>query len=83
MALPVKKSTRNKTKSRASHFSLKKPGLSVCSNCQRKIPPHRACPFCGHYQGKEIYKVLTKEERKKAKEAKAKAKSEKRTSSKK
>ncbi len=78
MGVPSKKSTRHCKKSRASHFALKKLALTKCSNCNKMIPPHRVCPFCGHYKGQEVFKVLTKEEKKKAKDAKAKAKTEKR-----
>ena len=27
-----------------------------CSNCDAKIAPHRVCPECGHYKGKEVVK---------------------------
>ncbi|MBU1148567.1 50S ribosomal protein L32 [Patescibacteria group bacterium] len=78
MALPTKKSTSSKKKKRASHFSLVAKKLAKCTNCLRMTMPHRVCPFCGYYKGKEVFKVLTKEEKKKAREKKAKAKSEKR-----
>lgn len=83
MGTPTKKSTRHKKKSRASHFRLHLAKLTECANCHRSILPHHVCPFCGHYKGKEVIKVLSKEEKKKAKEVKAKAKSEKRSQKKK
>ncbi|MFH1598144.1 MAG: 50S ribosomal protein L32 [Patescibacteria group bacterium] len=83
MGLPKKKSTRHRKKSRASHFGLTSAQLTECSHCKRSIAPHRACQFCGHYKGKEVFKVLTKEEKKKAREAKAKAKREGKTPKKK
>ena len=29
-------------------------GLSVCPNCHEKKLPHRVCPHCGHYKGREV-----------------------------
>jgi large subunit ribosomal protein L32 len=28
--------------------------LSVCPNCHEKKLPHRVCPHCGQYKGREI-----------------------------
>lgn len=28
-----------------------------CSNCEASILPHRACPKCGSYKGKEVIKT--------------------------
>jgi large subunit ribosomal protein L32 len=28
--------------------------MSVCPNCQEKKLPHRVCPHCGHYKGREV-----------------------------
>lgn len=28
--------------------------LSDCPNCHEKKLPHRICPHCGHYKGREI-----------------------------
>jgi large subunit ribosomal protein L32 len=29
----------------------------TCSNCSALIPPHRICPQCGHFKGKEVVAV--------------------------
>ncbi|MEF3691563.1 MAG: 50S ribosomal protein L32 [Candidatus Moraniibacteriota bacterium] len=31
-----------------------------CSNCEAEIMPHRVCPECGFYKGKEVIKVSKK-----------------------
>lgn len=31
-----------------------------CSNCEARIMPHRVCPECGFYKGKEVIKVSKK-----------------------
>ena len=28
--------------------------LSECPNCHEKKMPHRVCPKCGHYKGREV-----------------------------
>ena len=29
-------------------------GLSVCPNCHERKLPHRVCPHCGQYKGREV-----------------------------
>ncbi|WP_081589591.1 50S ribosomal protein L32, partial [Liquorilactobacillus vini] len=31
--------------------------LSACPNCGELRRPHRVCPSCGYYDGKEVVKV--------------------------
>jgi large subunit ribosomal protein L32 len=31
--------------------------LSRCTHCGELKMPHRVCPMCGYYKGKEILKV--------------------------
>ena len=33
---------------------MPKIGLSVCPNCHEMKLPHRVCPHCGQYKGREI-----------------------------
>jgi large subunit ribosomal protein L32 len=33
---------------------LTAPTLSRCSNCGETMRPHRVCPACGFYDGKEV-----------------------------
>jgi large subunit ribosomal protein L32 len=35
--------------------------VQYCANCEQPVLPHRVCPNCGYYQGRE---VETKEEEK-------------------
>ena len=57
MANPKRKLSRSKRDMRrANWFSGMKPAqLTTCDNCGEKKLPHRACPSCGYYQGKNIY----------------------------
>ncbi len=38
-------------------MKLKTPGLIECTTCGNKILPHRVCPKCGHYRGKQILEL--------------------------
>jgi large subunit ribosomal protein L32 len=31
--------------------------LVQCSNCGEMRLPHRVCPKCGHYQGREVLSI--------------------------
>jgi large subunit ribosomal protein L32 len=35
-------------------MKLTAPTLIECSTCGNKIVPHRVCPKCGFYRGKQI-----------------------------
>ncbi|MEK7653431.1 MAG: 50S ribosomal protein L32 [Patescibacteria group bacterium] len=79
MGLPSKQRTKSSKKRRASHFALKKSGLNKCSNCGKPVLPHRACPACGYYQGRQIIKFKTKKKttKQKAQERREKAREKK------
>ncbi|MGK0289970.1 MAG: large subunit ribosomal protein L32 [bacterium] len=57
MAVPKRKTSQAKTKSRRNHKKLGVVNLVTCSNCGEKKLPHLVCKSCGHYQGKEIIKM--------------------------
>lgn len=54
MGLPSKKRTPRSKKERASHFALKPVATVKCGNCAKPMLPHRACPHCGFYKGKDV-----------------------------
>ncbi len=58
MAVPKRKTSKAKTASRrASSYRLNKATVVECPNCHEMKLPHRVCPSCGHYDGKEIINV--------------------------
>jgi large subunit ribosomal protein L32 len=60
MAVPKRKTSKwRRDQRRAQSFfaRLKVPSLAECPNCGERILPHRVCPYCGHYKGKEIITV--------------------------
>lgn len=54
MAVPKRKTGRAKTNSRRSSHKLEAPSISTCPQCHQPKLPHRVCPECGYYNGKEI-----------------------------
>lgn len=56
MAVPARKTSRERKLKRRGHIKLAKPNLSACPNCDELRMPHRVCPSCGYYDGKQIVK---------------------------
>lgn len=55
MAVPKRKTSKAKTASRKSaNMKMKTPGLSSCPQCHESKLPHRVCPNCGYYDGKDV-----------------------------
>lgn len=59
MAIVPKRKTSKarRDKRRASTTKITAPNLIECPNCQAKTVPHRVCPACGFYKGKEVIAV--------------------------
>jgi len=61
MAVPFRKVSKTRRNMRRTHYKVSANGLVECPNCKEMIRPHRACPKCGFYKGKD---VVSKEENK-------------------
>ena len=57
MALPKRRTSKTRRDKRRSHNKLKPLNLSLCPQCHEPKLPHRVCPHCGTYKGKEIVEV--------------------------
>ncbi|MBI4090185.1 MAG: 50S ribosomal protein L32 [Candidatus Kerfeldbacteria bacterium] len=76
MGLPAKRRTKQSKRERSAHFALVEANLTTCSHCKRQILPHRVCPYCGYYRGREVLKLeqlLGKKAKKRSAASKAKA----------
>lgn len=58
-ALPKRKKSKSRAQQRLSHNALTPPVLVECPQCHSPIMPHRACPTCGTYNGREVIKIKT------------------------
>jgi large subunit ribosomal protein L32 len=54
MAVPKKKMSRSRTRQRKATWKLSRPHTTPCPQCGAAKSPHRACPQCGTYNGREI-----------------------------
>jgi large subunit ribosomal protein L32 len=57
MANPKRRHSKARTAKRRSHDRLAAVGLSECPNCHERKQPHRACPKCGTYKGRDVLEV--------------------------
>ncbi|MCC7541544.1 MAG: 50S ribosomal protein L32 [Deltaproteobacteria bacterium] len=57
MAVPKKKTSRSKRDMRrANHDRVAAPTVINCPACNELMVPHRVCPSCGQYKGREVVK---------------------------
>ncbi len=56
-AVPFRKVSKTRKRMRRSHNASVAPTTVKCPNCGEMIKPHRVCPKCGYYKGKEVVKV--------------------------
>ena len=55
MAVPKRKTSKAVTHQRkAANMKKKAPGVSICPQCHEPKLPHRVCPNCNYYDGKDI-----------------------------
>ena len=52
--LPKKKHSKKRKGGRTAHFGIKPALLSECPQCHSTRLPHRVCPTCGHYNGRQV-----------------------------
>jgi large subunit ribosomal protein L32 len=57
MAVPRKRKSHSRRRQQRSHDALVAPAKSKCSNCDAPKLPHRVCPACGYYAGREVVEV--------------------------
>ena len=57
MALPKRKHCQARRNKRRSHLNLAVRSLTSCPQCARAIVPHRVCPHCGSYRGRQVVDV--------------------------
>jgi large subunit ribosomal protein L32 len=61
MAVPKKrKSKSRRDMRRAHHDRISPPRLTECPECGELRIPHKVCPACGNYRGREVVVVEEK-----------------------
>ena len=62
MAVPKRRTSRMKRKQRrAHHDKITAPTIVACPNCGDSMIPHRICPACGYYKGRQFMKGTEEE----------------------
>ncbi len=63
MAVPKRKKSKSKVRSRRrSHAHAREiPAPLACSECGAPRLPHRVCPSCGTYRGRQVITIETEE----------------------
>ena len=56
-ALPKRKIAKARRGERRSHLGLASPQLDRCPQCHSPKLPHRVCPTCGSYAGREVIEI--------------------------
>jgi large subunit ribosomal protein L32 len=57
MAIPKRKTSKSRRDKRRTHKKAGAPAMSLCPQCREYKPPHRVCPSCGFYAGREVLPV--------------------------
>lgn len=60
MALPKRKFSRARRDKRRANWKLTVKSLTSCAQCGNRIIPHRVCPHCGYYRGRQVLVVAAK-----------------------
>lgn len=81
MAVPKRKSSKQRSGKRRANWKLALPGMSECPQCHKMKLSHRVCKNCGYYNGKQVITVekdgKTKKEEKPKKEERKEGKTKK------
>lgn len=64
--MPVARQRHTKARRDRARAMLKLTAtkLVTCPNCKAKIEPHKACPKCGYFKGREVVDTMKKVEKK-------------------
>jgi len=60
MAVPKRRQSVTRRNTRRAHDAMSPITVDACPKCGEAKQPHRACPSCGTYKGREV--VVKKEE---------------------
>ena len=54
MAVPKKKTSKSRRDKRRAQHGIDAPRVNVCPNCGQPKRPHRICPTCKTYRGRDV-----------------------------
>ncbi|NLB55998.1 MAG: 50S ribosomal protein L32 [Lentisphaerae bacterium] len=57
MAVPKRRKSKSKVRSRRAAQKVMVPQSKPCANCGAAQLPHRLCTACGYYRGRQVITV--------------------------
>jgi large subunit ribosomal protein L32 len=57
MPNPKRRHSKSRSRKRRAHDALHRVTATACPNCQQPKLPHRVCPKCGYYGGRQVIEV--------------------------
>ncbi|MFN3741910.1 MAG: 50S ribosomal protein L32 [Anaerolineales bacterium] len=57
---PKRKLSKGRRNRRRAHDALQAANLVFCSQCGSMRLPHRVCPNCGYYEGRQVIEIKEK-----------------------
>ena len=57
MAVPKRKKSKSRVRTKRSHQAMRAPNVIECPSCGEPVLPHRMCPHCGQYRGRVVKEV--------------------------
>jgi large subunit ribosomal protein L32 len=58
--LPKRKYAKARQGERRQHLGLAAFSMTECPNCHQMRLPHRVCPHCGYYRGRQVVEIRAK-----------------------
>jgi large subunit ribosomal protein L32 len=59
MAVPKRKTSKSRRDKRRATHKIEAAKVNVCPTCNQPKRPHRVCPTCGTYKGREVVPFRT------------------------
>ncbi len=60
MAVPKRRTSKARSRKRFAHWKIEAVRTIRCRQCGQRRRPHEACPYCGHYRGREVIEPRVK-----------------------
>ncbi|HKJ02984.1 MAG TPA: 50S ribosomal protein L32 [Longimicrobiales bacterium] len=54
MAVPKKRTSKQRKRKRRTHYKAEPVTVGTCPKCGDPRVPHRVCPSCGFYRGEAV-----------------------------
>ena len=61
MALPKRRHSKARTRTRRSTWKISAVGTNACPQCHEPKVPHRVCANCGYYAGRKVVEAKVAE----------------------